>query len=306
MEPSQLPALLWFVRIAQIKSFTKVAKEFGITRAALSQNLKSLEQKLDTTLIFRTTRDMSLTEEGQLLFEALHPAFGSIDRAIRNLGQAHNEPSGLLRINASKVVVNYLIEPHIGEFLQRYPKLKIELVMDDGLTNIIAEGCDAGIRLGESLAEHVVAIPITPMLEMAVVGTPQYFEENGVPKSPEELVNHNCLGFRNPNSHALYSWEFTSPEENGRDFEVHPNGRLITNDDEGMIRAALDGIGLIQHLNFAVQKHVDEGRLIRVLKDWCPAFTGFYLYVPSRENMPAKTRAFIDFMKEKREILMRR
>ncbi|RJF35706.1 LysR family transcriptional regulator [Pseudoalteromonas gelatinilytica] len=303
MDPSLLPSLLWFVRIAQIKSFTKVAKEYGITRAALSQNLKSLEQKLDTTLIFRTTRDMSLTEEGQLLLDAISPAFGSIDRAVRNLGQAHDEPSGLLRVNTPKVVANYLIEPHINEFLTRYPKLKIELVMDDGLANIIAEGCDAGIRLGESLAEHVVAIPITPMLEMSVVGTPEYFKQYGIPQSPADLVNHNCLGFRNATSHALYSWEFTSPEPNGGDLEFQPNGRLITNDDEGMIRAGLKGIGLIQHINFAVQKHIENGNFVRVLDQWCPHFTGFYLYVPSRENMPAKTRAFIDFLKEKREQL---
>ena len=301
MDPSQLPALMWFLRIAQRNSITKVATEFGITRAALSQNLKSLEQKLDVKLIFRTTRDMSLTEEGQKLFDTLLPSFKAIEGALRKVGEAHDEPSGLLRINTPKVVAKYLIEPHLSEFLNRYPKLKIELVMEDGLTNIIAEGCDAGIRLGESLAEHVVAIPITPMLEMAAVGTPQYFKENSIPKSPLELVKHNCLGFRNPTSHSLFSWEFTAPENNGRDFELQPNGRLITNDDEGMIRAALDGIGLIQHLNFAVQKHVDDGRLIRVLGDWCPAFTGFYLYVPSRENMPAKTRAFIDFLKEKRE-----
>lgn len=300
MDPSQLPALLWFVRIAQTKSFTKVANEFGITRAALSQNLKSLEHKLGVKLLYRTTRDMSLTEHGKMLFDSLYPAIAAIDRAIRNLDQALDEPSGALRINTSRVVAKYLLEPHLAEFLNRYPKLNIEFVMDDGLANIIAEGCDAGIRLGESLAEHVVAIPITPMLEMAVVGSPRYFENYGIPKTPADLTQHNCLGFRNSTSHSLYSWEFTSPESDGRDIKVPPNGRLITNDDEGMIRAALNDIGLIQHINFAVREHILKGRLIRVLDDWCPAFTGFFLYVPSRENMPLKTRVFIDFLKEKK------
>ncbi|EHW0638797.1 LysR family transcriptional regulator [Vibrio parahaemolyticus] len=299
MEPSLLPPLLWFVRIAQLQSFTKVAKEFGVTRAALSQNLKTLEQKLGVTLIYRTTRDMSLTEEGRLLYESLQPALSSVDSALRNIGQINNEPTGLLRINTSRVVAKYIIEPHLSEFLTRYPKLKIELITDDGLANIIADGCDAGVRLGESLVEHVVAIPITPMLEMAVVGSPQYFEIYGTPTQPSELVNHNCLGFRNSTSHSLYSWEFTEPD--GGDFELQPNGKLITNDDEGMIRAAVNGIGLIQHIDFAVREHIENGKLVRVLDEWCPPFTGFFLYVPSRENMPIKTRILIDFLKEKRE-----
>lgn len=299
MDPSQLPALMWFVRVAQAKSFTKVATEYGITRAALSQNLKGLEQKLGVKLIFRTTRDMSLTEEGQTLFDSLTPALGDIDRAIRNVGTSHDEPSGLLRINTSRVAAKYLLEPNLAEFLERYPKLKVELVLDDGLANIIAEGCDAGIRLGESLAEHVVAIPISPMLEMAVVGTPKYFEKFGVPEAPADLINHNCLGFRNSASHSLYSWEFSQPE-NGANIEVLPNGNLITNDDEGMIRSALNNIGLIQHINFAVQSHIDSGALVRVLERWCNPFQGFFLYISSRENMPAKTRVLIDFLKSKR------
>lgn len=299
MEPSLLPPLLWFVRIAQLQSFTKVAKEFGVTRAALSQNLKTLEQKLGVTLIYRTTRDMSLTEEGRLLYESLQPALSSVDSALRNIGQINNEPTGLLRINTSRVVAKYILEPHFAEFLNRYPKLKIELIMDDGLANIIAEGCDAGIRLGESLAEHVVAIPITPMLEMAVVGTPEYFKTYGIPTKPSDLVNHNCLGFRNSASNSLYAWEFTDP--NGGSLEVQPNGKLITNDDEGMIRAGLNSIGLIQHIDFAVREHIVSGKLVRVLDEWCPPFTGFFLYVPSRENMPIKTRILIDFLKEKRE-----
>ncbi|MFG0456220.1 MULTISPECIES: LysR family transcriptional regulator [Shewanella] len=300
MDPTLLPALMWFVRIAQIKSFTKVAKEYGVTRAALSQSLKTLEQKLGVQLLFRTTRDMSLTEEGQLLFDSVFPALGDIDRALRNIGQAHDEPSGLLRINTSRVAAKYLLEPYMPEFLAQYPELKIELVMDDGLANIIAEGCDAGIRLGESLTEHVVAIPITPMLEMAVVASPRYFAINGKPTTPLELSGHNCLGFRNSSSHSLYHWEFTSPNADGRQINFQPNGRLITNDDEGMIRAALNDLGLIQHMDFAVKSHVEKGDLVRVLDDWCPPFSGFFLYVPSRENMSAKTRVFIDFLKEKR------
>lgn len=300
MDPTLLPALMWFVRIAQIKSFTKVAKEYGVTRAALSQSLKTLEQKLGVQLLFRTTRDMSLTEEGQLLFDSVFPALGDIDRALRNIGQAHDEPSGLLRINTSRVAAKYLLEPYMPEFLAQYPELKIELVMDDGLANIIAEGCDAGIRLGESLTEHVVAIPITPMLEMAVVASPRYFAINGKPTTPLELSGHNCLGFRNSSSHSLYHWEFTSPNADGRQINFQPNGRLITNDDEGMIRAALNDLGLIQHMDFAVKSHVEKGDLVRVLHDWCPPFSGFFLYVPSRENMSAKTRVFIDFLKEKR------
>lgn len=301
MDPALLPSLAWFAHIARHHSFTKAAAEMGVSRPALSQNLKALEQQLGIKLIYRTTRDMSLTEEGQRLFDAIRPSLGTIERAVRSLGEIRDEPSGLLRVNTGRTAAKALLEPHLAEFLGRYPQVRLELVMDDGLSNIIADGCDAGIRLGESLAEHMVAVPITPMLEMVVAATPAYFERRGVPDTPADLVRHNCLCYRNTSSGAIYGWEFTSPDVDGHDFAVEPQGNYTTNDDDDMLRAALQGVGLIQHIDLTVHRHLDDGSLVRVLQPWCRPFPGFYLYAPSREQMPSKVRALIDFLVEKRE-----
>ncbi|WP_447826573.1 LysR substrate-binding domain-containing protein [Aeromonas hydrophila] len=300
MEPSLLPSLAFFTQVARHKSFTKAASEMHVSRAALSQNLKSLEQRLNVRLLNRTTRDMSLTDEGRQLLESLEPALASIERAVRNVGAAHDKPSGLLRINTSRSAAKMLIEPHISEFLGRYPDVKLELVMDDGLSNIIADGCDVGIRLGESLAQHVVAVPITPMLEMVVAGSPEYFSKNPIPTTIDDLIEHNCMSYRNVSSGAIYHWEFTSQDENHNLVTVEPKGTLITNDDECMIHAALQGIGLIQHLDISLRRHLDKGSLIRVLASWSQPFPGFYLYVPTRENMTSRVRALLDFLIEKR------
>ncbi|RDS87719.1 LysR family transcriptional regulator [Pseudomonas fluorescens] len=301
MEPSLLPSLALFAHVARHRSFTKAAAELMVSRAALSQSLKTLEHRLDVRLLNRTTRDMSLTEEGQRLLETLLPALANIEHAVRNVGEDHDQPSGLLRINTSRLAAKILIEPYIAEFLQRYRKLRIELVMDDGLANIIADGCDAGIRLGESLAEYMVAVPISPMLEMVVAGSPEYFAQHSAPASPKDLAQHNCLSYRNVTSGAIYHWEFNSPDILDHTLRVEPRGTLTTNDDEGMIRAALQGLGLIQHVSIALHDYLEAGSLVRVLQPWSKPFPGYYLYVPTREYMTARVRAFLDFLIEKRD-----
>ncbi|WP_321800487.1 LysR family transcriptional regulator [Caballeronia sp. J97] len=303
MDFSRLPSLAAFAHIAQHGSFTKAAAEMGVSRAALSQSLKALEEQLSVKLIYRTTREMSLTEEGQRLFDQLRPALGAIEQAVRDVGETNAAPSGLLRVNTSRIAARNLLEPHLSEFFSRFPQLKLELVMDDGLSNIIAEGCDAGIRMGESLAAHVVAVPISPMLEMAVVASPQYFERHGVPATPADLATHDCVAYRHTSSGAIFRWEFSSPEAKGHSFVVEPQGTLITNDDDSMIRAALQGAGLVQHVDIAVRRELADGLLIRVLREWCKPFAGFYLYVPTRERMPPKVRVLMDFLVEKRELL---
>ncbi|NAT16310.1 LysR family transcriptional regulator, partial [Pseudomonas syringae pv. actinidifoliorum] len=287
MEPSLLPSLALFVHVARHRSFTKAAAELAVSRAALSQSLKALEQRLDVRLLNRTTRDMSLTDEGQRLFDALVPALTNIERGVRNVGQDYDQPAGLLRINTSRLAAKILVEPYIPEFLDRYKQLRLEMVMDDGMANIIADGCDAGIRLGESLAEHMVAVPITPMLEMVVAGSPSYFAQHSPPRSPADLAQHNCLSYRNITSGSIYQWEFDSPDVLDHAFRIEPRGTLTTNDDEGMIRASLQGLGLIQHLSIALQDYLEAGSLVRVLQPWSKPFAGYYLYVPTREHMTA-------------------
>lgn len=306
IESSLVSSLTWFAHIARHRSFTKAAAEMEVTRAALSQHLKGLEQHLNVRLLNRTTRDMSLTDEGQRLLDVLQPALTAIERAVAEIGEAHAEPTGLIRMNSSRVAARLLIEPHMGKFLARYPRLRLELVMDDGFSNIVAEGLDAGIRLGESLDEHMVAVPITPPLEMAIVGSPEYFERYGVPETPADLMKHNCLAYRFTSSGTIDRWSFTSPDEEKRTVVFEPQGNAVFNDDDSMLRGALQGVGLVQHIDLCVRQHLADGSLVRVLAAWCPPFPGFYLYVPSRSQMPAKTRALMDFLVEQRELLVRR
>ena len=303
LEPALVSSLTWFAHIARNGSFTRAATEMEVTRAALSQHLKALEQRLGVRLLNRTTRDMSLTEEGRRLLDVLQPSLTAIERAVAELRESHVEPSGLIRMTSSRIAARMLIEPHMGQFLSRYPRLRLELVLDDGFSNIVAQGLDAGIRLGESLSEHMVAVPITPPLHMAIVGSPAYFERHGTLATPTDLMRHNCLAFRFASSGAIDHWSFTSPDAERRTVVFEPQGNAVFNDDASMLRAALQGVGLIKYLDLCVRQHLADGSLVRVLSAWCPPFPGFYLYVPSRAQMPAKMRALIDFLSEKRVAL---
>ncbi|MDM4765261.1 LysR family transcriptional regulator [Pelomonas sp. SE-A7] len=301
IEPSLLSSLTWFAHIARHRSFTKAAAEMEVTRAALSQHLKGLEERLGVRLLNRTTRDMSLTAEGQRLLDVLQPALNAVERAVSELGEAHEEPSGLIRMNSSRIAARLLIEPYLGDLLARHPKLRLELVLNDGFSNIVADGMDAGLRLGESLDEHVVAVPVTPPIEMAVVGSPAYFEWHGLPESPADLTRHNCLAYRFTSSGTIDRWSFTSPDAEAHTVAFEPKGNAVFNDDENMLNAALQGVGLIKYLDICVRQHLKDGRLVRVLASWCRPFPGFYLYVPSRAQMPAKVRALMDFLVVRRE-----
>ncbi|TBU83291.1 LysR family transcriptional regulator [Pseudomonas daroniae] len=303
MNPSLLPSLAWFAHIARHGSFTRAAEEMGVSRAALSQNLKSLERQLGVRLLYRTTRDMSLTEAGQQLLDTLQPTLSQIEHAVRNLAETGGAPAGLIRVNTSRLAAKALLEPHLAEFYGRYPQVRVELIMDDTLSNIIADGCDVGIRLGHSLAEHVVAVPISSAISMVVVGSPAYFERHGVPGTPEDLIQHNCINYRNSGSGALRNWNFNEPGSKGRYFTQSVAGNFTTNDDQNMTRAAVQGVGLIQHVDIAIQQHLADGSLVQVLRDWAYSQDGFYLYSPSREQMPSKVRVLLDFLKEKREVM---
>lgn len=301
MNPTLLPSLAWFAHIVHHGSFTKAAEAMGVSRAALSQNLKSLEKQLGVKLLYRTTRDMSLTEAGKRLLDALAPSLANIEHAVAALDEAGSEPAGLLKLNTSRMAAKALIEPHLPEFQARYPKVQLELVMAERLANIIAEGCDAGIRLGRSLAEHVVAVPITPPLAMVVAGSPDYFAKYGKPKTPQDLSGHNCINYRYSGSGAVHDWDFNEPGRKGQHFTVAVTGNLTTNDDDGMTRAALAGLGLVQNIDIAIHEHLRDGSLVPVLMDWTYAQAGFHLYVPTREQMPPKVRALLDFLVEKRD-----
>lgn len=301
MNPTLLPSLALFVRVAHHLSFTRAADEVGVSRAALSQNIKTLERQLGVRLLYRTTRHMSLTEAGQKLLDTLQPSLGNIEQALEELNSTAETPSGLVRINTSRLAARELLEPKLEAFFARYPKVTLELVMADSLSNIIADGCDVGIRLGRSVAEHMIAVPISPALSMAVVGSPAYLQRHGTPQTPADLAQHHCINYRYAGSGAIHAWEFTEPDENGRQFTQTVSGNLISNDDASMTRAAVHGLGLMQLVDLAIQNELADGRLVRVLGNWRRTHPGFYLYAPSREQMPSKVRALIDFLVETRQ-----
>lgn len=299
LDPGLFPSLVWFARVVRHRSFTKAAAEFGVSRVAVSLHIKSLEEKLNVRLLHRTTRNMSLTDDGVRLWESIQPALQAIEQAVIQVKEAHNEPTGVIRLNTSRVAARILVEPYLDEFLALYPKLTVELVLDDGISNIVADGIDAGIRRGESVAEHMVAVPISPPISFAVVGSPDYFKKHPAPQRPEDLTQHNCIRYRFASSASLLSWSFTDPKKK-REFTVVHQGNYITNDDLTMVNAALNGIGLVQHLDLAVNRYIADGSLVRVLNEWCPPMAGFYLYIPTREQMPKKLRVLMDFLVSKR------
>ncbi|MFT4045431.1 MAG: LysR family transcriptional regulator [Solimonas sp.] len=304
MDPTLLPALAAFAQVAAAGSFTRAAALMGVSPSALSQSVRALEKKLDARLLHRTTRSVSATEEGRRLLELAGPGLQMVEQALDALDEGRGQPAGEIRINTSRMAARWLLEPHLREFHDRYPGVRLELVMDDGLGNIVGEGSDAGIRLGESLSPGMVAVPISPLLRMAVVGSPDYFARHPAPETPAELDGHDCVRFRHAGSGGIYHWEFTEPGPPPRDFSIEPRGRFTTNDDDAMLRAALRGVGLVQHVEPMVRPHVASGELREALVPWCPPFSGFHLYLPSRAQMPVKMRVLINFLLEKRDTII--
>ncbi len=303
MDRNLLPSIAAFVEVARQGSFRRAAARLNISPSALSQAVRLLEERLAVRLLHRTTRSLSLTEEGRALMAQAERGLDIVAEAIGALDEGRHEATGEIRINLSRSAAHLLVEPHIGEFAQRYPSVRVELLIDDGLGDIVRDGCDAGIRLRESLVDSMISVPLTPPFSMAVVGAPSYFAFNPAPDSPADLDLHNCVGFRQADSGAVYGWEFTDPRS-GEDLTIDPRGNFVTNSDDVMLAAALAGVGLVMHFDAAVREHVRAGALIRVLKPWCRPFDGFNLYMLSREQIPLKLRVFVDFLVEKRQGLM--
>jgi DNA-binding transcriptional LysR family regulator len=300
MDPAQLPALMTFAAVARHGSFTRAAGETGVSASALSQSVRALEAQLGVRLFNRTTRRVALTEAGAQFLERVNPALAALATAFDALEETQGHPAGTLRINLPRVASEMLVLPYLGEFAQRYPRIRVELVLDDGLVDMVGAGFDAGIRLGERLAQDMVAIPLSGELRIAVAGSPDYFARHAPPSTPDDLAVHDCLHYRFATSGGLYRWEFAQPGDSHHAFDVETRGGFITNDLYTMVRAAEAGVGLLHVIEDYVHEQLADGRLIRVLDAWCPTFPGFYLYTTSRSQMPLKLRALIDFLQEKR------
>jgi DNA-binding transcriptional LysR family regulator len=291
-------ALRAFQAIARRGSFTRAAAELEVTPSALSQTLRQLEQRLRVRLLQRTTRRVGLTEAGQALLARVTPALATIDSAIDELRQLGERPAGTLRLTTSQVIVPSLIEPMLADFLAEYPDIRVDIRVDSALNDLVSEGLDAGIRLGERLQRDTVALPLGGPQRSVVVGSPDYFARHGKPAHPRELAAHRCIRQRYAPGGGIYRWEFCA---RGRWFETDVDGPLVSNDNPLTVRAALDGIGLLHTMEFYVRKHIAAGRLETALDDWLPPYDGFYLFYPSRFQVPPKLRVFIDFMRARLE-----
>jgi DNA-binding transcriptional LysR family regulator len=292
MSPELLPAIAAFARVAHHASFTRAAEELGVSPSALSQTVRMLEQRLGVRLLDRTTRRVGVTELGQQFLLGARPGLDAVAQAVEGIDEARDKPAGLLRLNASRVSAELLLYPHFGDFARAYPDITLELVCDNRMVDLVEGGFDAGIRLGESLAQDVVAVPVGGPLRMVTFASPRYLEGRTLPRTPEDLRAHPCLNYRLTTG-GLYRWEYA---QDGRVLDIEVAGPLVSNDTEVLLGAARSGAGIMVAFENAVRADFESGRLVPLLESWWPSFPGFYLYHPGRAQMPRKLRVFIDFL----------
>ena len=281
MPRENLNDLVAFLAVAKQRSFTKAAAQLGVSQSALSHTIRGLEERLGLRLLTRTTRSVAPTEAGERLLRAAGPRLDEIDTELAALSELRDKPSGTIRITAHDHAVKAAVWPALEKLLPAYPDIKLEIAIDYGLTDIVAERYDAGIRSGEMVAKDMVAVRIGPDMRSAVVVAPAYFAQRPRPKTPQDLTAHTCINLRLPTHGGLYAWEF---EKDGRELRVRVEGQLVFNATGPMLDAALAGFGLAYVPEDSVRAHLADGVLIRVLADWCPPFPGYHLYYPSRRQ----------------------
>jgi DNA-binding transcriptional LysR family regulator len=282
--------LAGFLAIAKHRSFKAASVELGVTPSALSHALRGVEERLGLRLLNRTTRSVALTEAGERLFARISPAFRDIDDALEDLNSFRGKPAGTLRINSARQSARLVLIPLITKFLKAYPDIRVDLATNDALVDVVSAGFDAGVRFGETIAADMIAVPIGPRHRFAVVGSPGYFKIHKQPVTPHDLRNLPCIRYRF-SSGAMYRWEF---ERGGVELDIEVDGPLTLGDQDLMLDAAFDGAGLAYVFEAQAEKLIAKRKLVRVLADWCPAYPGFFLYYPSRRQVPAALRAFID------------
>ncbi|EOZ1433176.1 LysR family transcriptional regulator [Enterobacter hormaechei] len=273
--------LLSFMVVARERSFTRAAAQLGVSQSALSHAMRNLEARLEVRLLTRTTRSVAPTEAGEQLFMRLSPHLLEIEQELTALHDTRDRPAGNIRLTAGEHAMSAVLWPVLKPFMAQYPDINVEVTVDNGLTDIVDGRFDAGVRLGEQVAKDMIAVRIAPDMRMAVVGSAEYLQRFGVPETPEQLDQHRCINMRLPTRGGLYAWEF---ERDGRELRVRVDGQLILNSLPQRIDAAENGLGLAYVPEDAVQDALAESRLVRVLEAWCPAFTGYHLYYPSRRQ----------------------
>lgn len=281
MEHENFNDLLAFVTVARERSFTRAAAKMGVSQSALSHTIRGLETRLGIRLLTRTTRSVSPTEAGERLLQTAAPRFDDITRELASLSDLRDKPAGTIRITAAEHAANHVLWPKLSPVMHDYPEVRIEINVDYGMTNIVQQRFDAGVRLGDSVEKDMIAVRISPDLRMALVATPDYYARHGKPRTPHDLQQHSCINLRLPTHGNLMPWEF---EKNGEVVHVRAEGQWVFNNTSSRLRAALAGYGIAYVPEDMVEQHVQDGTLVRVLRDWCPLWPGYHLYYASRQS----------------------
>ena len=296
MPKGSLDDLRALVAVARERSFTKAAAKIGVSQSALSQTIRQLEARLGVRLLTRTTRSVSPTEAGERLLRSVEPRFEEIDIELASIAELREKPAGRIRITATEYAIEAILLPKLARLMRLYPDIKIEMIVDYGLADIVTERYDAGVRSGEQVAKDMIAVRIGPDLRMAVVGAPSYFKSRPAPKRPPDLIGHNCINLRLPTHDNVYAWEF---ERNDRELRVRVDGQLTFNTTSQQLNAALAGLGLAYVPEGMVQNHIAKGRLRRVLEDWCQPYSGYHLFYPSRRQSSAAFSLVVDALRHR-------
>ena len=283
-----------FLAVAEAKSFRIAAERLGVTRSAVSQAVRKMEDRMGVALLQRTTRSVSLTEAGLRLHERVAPAIAEVEDALDTALDTPKQPTGQLRLAVSSIAERFISGPLLANFTLAYPGIQLDVTVTDAEFDIVAEGFDAGVRLGEVIEQDMIAVPVSAEQRQVVVAAPSYLERFGAPQHPSELTQHCCIGWRPAPDVAPYRWEF---EENGREFDVAVNPRITTNDMWVMVRTACAGGGLTFGMEELFRPYLARGELVTLLDAWLPPFPGFFLYFPDRRNLPPKLRALIDHVR---------
>ncbi|HYP98318.1 MAG TPA: LysR family transcriptional regulator [Polyangiaceae bacterium] len=289
-----LTGLTALLSVAEKRSFTATAAELRVTPSAVSQTIRALEDRVGVRLLQRTTRSVGLTEAGARFIGRLKPAMAGVYEAFDTLGELRDRPAGLLRLTLPRFGYEQVLAPRLPEFFQSYPDIHLDASLDDAFVDIVEQGFDAGMRIGEMIDREMIGVRVSDDMRMAVVGSPAYFAKHGKPKHPRELQDHDCINYRRKTSNVVYRWEFS---ENRKDFAVAVNGRLLLNDGALMADAAATGLGLAYVVEASVRDALANKQLVRVLDAFCTPFPGFFLYYPSRVQVPPKLKALIDFLR---------
>ncbi len=286
--------LVAFLAVARERSFTRAAARLGVSPSALSHTIRKLEERVGMRLLTRTTRSVSTTEAGERLFGAIGPHFDEVRRKLEGLSELRDKPAGTIRITSADHPAETILWPALEKLLPDYPDIHVEVSLDDTLLDIAEDRFDAGVRLGEQVAKDMIAVPIGPDVQMAVVGAPSYLKKRPVPDSPHDLAQHICINLRLRTLGGVYAWEF---ERGGRELKVRVEGQVVFNDARLIIKAARAGLGLAYVFRDSVEAELADGSLVLVLSDWTPPFAGYHLYFPSRRQQSPAFALLVDALR---------